>query len=286
LSEKEINNITMEKVREVLSSDATQDSTYFTKEKQLYVNNIVSEEIKGLIKAKGLTEQQIDALMDMGYMLEEIAVLDATKIRDKLGNTAIPLGSNNLTRSTPPAGYNCVAQVPDNGGTNEWFHPNVNVDNIWIYVIQSKAAAQDLFNQTNTNNLRWSYYLWGEWGEDANPTWCHEGVDLQSIPNNGRNVRSLSQGIVTLRTSNTLNVYDSNLGITTNYQHLSSIPINIRVGSQISYNQEIGTQSTGDAHVHIQVCNHSNCTSIHSGRELTLTCINPYNYMCWYNNGG
>ncbi|WP_040411957.1 hypothetical protein [Desulfosporosinus sp. OT] len=286
LTEDEINNLTLEKLRDVMNNGKIKYPSYLVKETPSHKNNL-TKDLERKIKAKGLTDQQIDALGDMGFMPEEIVSLDTENIKDKLKDTEIPFTTSVLpsvtTSATPPSGYHCVNQVPDNGGTDEWFHPNVDVSTAAVdfYVEASKYAAKYIFNDTSLSNLRYSYYLWGEWGEDANTTWCHEGVDLQYVPNNNRAVRLNMKGNVTYSDGYYLNVYDPILKVTYNYQHLTNMPT-FTVGQYLTVGTIIGYQNPGDAHVHTQV-ESGNCgTTIYSGRDLNLQCIEPYAKMIYW----
>ncbi|HWP96359.1 MAG TPA: hypothetical protein VN426_05875 [Syntrophomonadaceae bacterium] len=252
-----------------------------------------------IAKKKSFSLSQIDALIDKGYTYDEILDLSADKV-DKI--LTQDLNSSEITEyeaskkstgtaasvtATPPAGYTCVASVPNGGGTNEWFHPSTNTTETYInYIVAlARTGAQNIFNSSYTYpDLRYSYYLCGEWGEDPGyTTWCHEGIDLKNAVNSTASVRSPISGVVTKSSTSGkyVNIYNSGLGITMNFQHLNNIDGTgvLAEGQYVSENQFLGNQNTSDGHVHVQTCAHANCTSVHSGRDLTLNCINPYSYI-------
>jgi len=179
-------------------------------------------------------------------------------------------------------GYVAVVDGGD-GGYDEYFHQNVYIPNVNAYDCpMAEAIASYMFYN---GGIRATYNLWGEWGECSNPTYIHEGVDIKCTTDSTSAVRALSPGLVVYidREDKFLNVYDSNLGITVNYQHLSDIPEDFTAYSTtISKGDLIGYQNTTDNHIHFQTCNHYQCTSVHTCYGDTLTCIRPYYYLYYY----
>lgn len=240
----------------------------------------------------GVSSQQVDALMDRGYMLEEIEHMTPEIVDSILtvGLTAEELASYYRTRNgssayaltaTAPSGYTKVVTVPNGGGSNEWFHPDVDTteDTIDEVVLGAESIAERVFDST-TNTIRSSYYLCGEWGEDPGvENWCHEGIDMQNRTVSTANVYSPISGYVSKSSTSGkyVNIYNEELGITVNFQHLNNVDGtgDLVEGSYVEEGQYLGNQNTTDNHVHMQVCTHTECTSVHSGRDLTLHCERP-----------
>lgn len=244
----------------------------------------------------GLSLQQIDALIDNGYILSEIETLtpaqvdyiltkDLTAAEKEIYFNAKKIIS--IFATSAPAGYTKVASVPDNGGTDEWFHPNVNTTETTINTVVSgaKSIAKTIFNTTSTYpTIRYSYYLCGEWGEDAGrENWCHEGIDMRHTTSSTASVYSPISGYVSKSSTSGkyVNIYNENLGITVNIQHLDNVAGTgaLVEGSYVSKGQFLGNQNTTDNHVHLQICTHSECTEVHSGRNLDLSCVRPDLYI-------
>ncbi len=258
---------------------------------------------KNISEQKHFALFQIDALVDKGYTYDEISKMTLDQANSILTkelnaeelaryNTAITAIKNGASPdsilSTPPSGYTCVASVPDGGGTDEWFHPNVNTTDSTIsgIVSDAKAGARKIFKNSTLNypNIQYSYYLCGEWGEDPGyENWCHEGVDLKNAVSPTAAAYSPISGVVSLSSTSGkyVNIYNSSLQITMNFQHLNNIDGTgaLLEGKSVSSGQYLGNQNTSDGHVHVQVCSHPNCQSVHSGRDLTLNCIKPYQYI-------
>lgn len=245
---------------------------------------------------KGFSMFQIDALIDKGYTYDEISEMSIETVNniltkdldmDEIAKYNAANEKNLGITATAPNEYTCVASVPDGGGTNEWFHPNANTteNTISNIVNSAKAGAQNIFDSSYTYpNLRYSYYLFGEWGEDPGyENWCHEGVDMKHAVTSTASVYSPISGVVSKSSSSGkyVNIYNSSLGITMNFQHLNDVQgtTTLAEGEPVEAGQYLGKQNTTDQHVHVQVCSHSNCTSVHSGRDLTLNCISPYSYI-------
>ncbi len=258
---------------------------------------------KNISEQKHFALFQIDALVDMGYTYDEISKMSLDQVNSILTKdlnaeelasynaaiTAIKNGTSpDAILATPPAGYTHVAVVPDGGGTDEWFHPNVNTTESTIsgIVTDAKAGARKIFNNYSLNypDIRYSYYICGEWGEDPGyENWCHEGVDLKNAVSPTAAVYSPISGVVSKSSTSGkyVNIYNSSLGITMNFQHLNNVDGTGKLleGQPVSAGQFLGNQNTTDGHVHVQVCTHASCTSVHSGRDLTLVCIKPYQYI-------
>jgi len=260
---------------------------------------------ESLAAATGLAPFQVDALIDSGYIAEEILRLSPTQV-DKIllrdltpaesaryraaveafqaGDRAVPTSSVELTVN-PIEDWPCVSVVPDGGGYNEYFHPNSNTNesNIAAKVGYAKTGCRRLFKVSyNYPSIRYSYYLHGEWGEDpGKETHVHEGVDLRNAVTSAAPVYCIWSGTVTHvnPTLKRVNIALSGCSATMNYQHVTGISVSL--GQQVYYGQQLGTQSTTDAHVHVQVCSHSNCGVVHSSTDagMVLTCVSPYFWL-------
>lgn len=255
------------------------------------------EDEQKLAAKTGITVQQVDALIDSGYTLNEIEKLNPsqvdfilqqgmTTLEKQAYNAAKTIG-NGAVFATAPSNFNCVASVPDGGGTDEWFHSNANTTESTIntVVADAKSIAQSIFDSSaGYPTIRSSYYLFGEWGEDpGREKWCHEGIDMQHATQTTASVYSPISGYVTRSSTSGkyVNIYNSDLGITVNIQHLDHLDgtDTLVEGSYVFEGQYLGNQNTTNRHVHLQVCNHEECTSVHTGQDLNLECVRPYDYL-------
>ena len=132
-------------------------------------------------------------------------------------------------------------------------------------------------------DLMYDYYMFGEnYGAD-NPGWAHEGVDINYTGTNGRVVYAPISGHVHYINSSTIVIHPptGSGSYSVNVQHLDN-PIadgsNVTKGVTFIGNEG---QGAGENHIHVGVCTHngSNCTTIHSQKDLTLSCVAPYTYL-------
>ena len=297
LTEDEINNITSEKIRNTIQNGYIKNFDEINKifEKNRAINNFkLTEELKKKIKDKGLNDAQTQALIHMSYTPEEIASMDNKKIIELLSDTETPFGSSSsiaITATYPPPNFN-EATVPDTGEV-AYFHPNVPVSpaNMQFYVDAARYSAEYMFQDSDYSHLNTSYYLWGEAYGPAHPTWCHEGVDLQNTYYTTCSVRSCAPGTIKYVDRNNygaIMVYNSTLGVTYNYQHMTNIPATFVTGTWITLGQNIGKQGNvgaeGGKHLHVGVCNDNptGCSTLHSGKNLDLICCSPYGSLLYF----
>lgn len=273
LSEKEIAEIDIEGIRNVLKYGIRNVG------KSDWDKNKITPEIKDKLEKKNLSESKVNQLNNRGYTYAEIADMDTETVENLLGPVTI---------MSAPAGYNGPVTVPDGGGSNEYFHWNVSVDASALdwYASASKMYAQYHFDEYSNplpSNLRWSYYLYGEW-DDSKLT--HQGVDVQH--SNGRPVKnvignSLFKGEVIAATGTSLNgyvqVYDSYLDVTVTYMHIGTPKVSR--GQYILAGEVIGSQSSSTGHTHFQAVD-GKTTSIPAASYNTLSTRSPYSIMTWY----
>lgn len=241
---------------------------------------------------------QVDSMVDRGYIPEEIAEMTSeqvdeilTRDLDEEGKAAYYQKKADTmalsAKATAPSGYTYIENVPDNGGSAEWFHPDVNTTESTInsVVAGAKSIAQTIFKTTASySTICYSYYLCGEWGEDTGrENWCHEGIDMQHTTKTTAAVYSPISGYVSKSSTSGkyVNIYNAALGITVNIQHLNNLDGTgtLVEGSYVEAGQYLGNQNTTDCHVHLQVCTHTECTVVHSGRDLNLECERPDLYL-------
>lgn len=310
LSEEEIANITMQEIRELLAKGEFKDLS------KMGITNMpkeenVSKDIKIKLKTKELSEQKIEILLRMGYTYQEILDLDEDTIRSKFKNRDIPydeveyssISNTNVsllssikcpicgTYNHPvPANMIYVPKVPYDTALNEYFHQDCNPLSLESSVPAAQAITEYTFSQVfngseSSPNIKFSYNLHGEWNECLDPNYIHEGIDILSKVSN--QVKSVAKGkVVRVDTANNfLCIYNPDLGVTIQYEHLSNIPTTIKVGGpDIVVGQVIGQQNTSDNHIHIQVCTDFECKIIHTCNDSThiLTCKRPYGFLWWY----
>lgn len=311
LSEEQITNITMQEIREILKNGEFKDLS------KMGITNppieeTLSRDLKNKLKAKGLSEQDIESLHRMGYIHQKILDLDVDTIRESLNKVDIPYSegeyssiintNENLIQSiicpvchtynhVVPVNLIYVASVPYSGGINEYFHPDCNPLSIDSAVEAAKAVTEYTFSKVyngnpNSPNIWFPYNLHGEWDECRKPNYLHEGIDIQSLVST--EVKSVATGKIVRvdRANNFLCIYNEDLGITVQYEHLSSIPSSIYVGSpnKIEVGQVIGYQNSNDNHIHIQVCLDFECKIIHPCEDTghVLSCVRPYGFLWWY----
>lgn len=163
------------------------------------------------------------------------------------------------------------------------FHEDSGItnDNINTMCYYAKLLAMSAYGVKSSSELSYDYYMFGENFGASDPNSVHEGNDMQYY--HGANVYSPISGIVSYssKAKGRVNIYNSDLGITMNFQHMSGVDgtTTLAEGQSVTKGQLLGQQSnnqTQSSHLHIQVCNHKNCTQVHTGGDLTLECISPY----------
>jgi len=278
LTDEQISDIDLETIREVLREGIVVDPSKFIKEKPKYSEQKIPENLKTKLNEKGLTSEKIDTLRNLGFGYPEMLKLDSSTI-NKIFSPDVTI------QSSPPPGYQYVETVPDGGGTDEWFHPDVDVDQNSInwYVDASKQCAKALFDESDTSKLDYSYYLYGEWDSSIG---THEGVDMDHSNGHGRPVKTVTPGEVIRIVSSlgAVQIYDDYLEETITYMHMQDIDDYVAVGDIVSVGDVIGEQgSVGayGAHVHFQAYD-GRSYSIPSGRDNDLLCRIPYGFMTWY----
>ncbi|KJS19894.1 MAG: hypothetical protein VR72_16910 [Clostridiaceae bacterium BRH_c20a] len=316
MTDEEVNNVTQDEIRHALSTPIKDYSVFgFNASPK---GEVLSKEIEQKLIKKGLKNSEIEFLHKLGYMYNEILLLDQNIIKNELSKSKNNQGhlcelhehneqnsfeTEDVSISSTtcpvcggthpvPSNLGYVYEVPYGGGMHEYFHSNIYVRDVPHNAEMSRYIAEKLFKTTfngssSDPNIRFSYYLWGEWGECYDYYAVHEGVDFQNKHNLSSEVYLLTPGKIVLldRTKKWLSIYDKDLGVTVNYQHLSNIPSNLVQGQELtSAFIQIGTQNSSDRHIHVQVCSHTECQTVHSGYDTSynLTCIKPYSYLYWY----
>lgn len=258
---------------------------------------------------KKIPERFITTLTNMGYTYEELKSMNRKELIDILKQSISfeEINKNDISSSslslnseenyvidenggviifasyTRPSNFIGLV-VPGNGTSVQYFHPGTNytTSNIQSIVNSAANAGRYIFN-TNTDTLRTNYFLWGEFDSGLG---THKGVDLKNATNSTAAVRSPITGTV-VRSSISgkyINIAINN-GCTINFQHLNNITgtTTLLEGKPVSLDQYLGNQNTTDGHVHVQVCAHPNCTTIHSSTNYTtLDTISPYSFFPQY----
>ncbi|HHY42658.1 MAG TPA: M23 family metallopeptidase [Thermoanaerobacterales bacterium] len=290
LSEDEIANIDLQTIRDTLRNGTIVDSSWFGDEPKYGTNDIPSH-LEKIIASKNLSDRQMKGLRQRGYTYEEIAEMDNKTIESIVGSVSLLSASN----ANPPEGYQYVAEVPDGGGTNEYFHPDVSVTTNQLnwYVSASKEFTKHIYNMSSNPPIgTYSYYLYGEWdgvtvdplGEyDGIPGGTHEGVDVKHTTA-GKTVISATEGVVIRcdpggSLDGYVQIYDDYLNETITYMHVSNTEL--REGHEVDTETVLGIQSKKLNHVHFQAYDAEN-TSIPSGKDDVLYCRIPYGFMTWY----
>lgn len=265
---------------------------------------------EGISEKTGLTLWQIDALIDSGITYDAIGKMTLDEANDiltkdlnkeELEQYYLAL-EEQLLRAIHPDGYTGVANVPEAGGSDEWFHPNANTteNTISSTVVLARLAANKVFyGNTGTNysypNLLYTYYLFGEWGEiPGRENWCHEGLDM--VNNLDSTAAAYASGpasgvVVYSSTSGKMvSIYYAGINKTINYQHLNNIDGTgvLREGQTVQPYQYLGNQNTTDKHVHVQVMDGrvegAISLNYYSGQDLNLQSIIPYSYVFYNSN--
>ena len=88
----------------------------------LSINASICWRDKPVFKAVSCSSCEIETLTPA--QVDYILTKDLTAAEKEIYFNAKKIIS--IFATSAPAGYTKVASVPDNGGTDEWFHPNVN----------------------------------------------------------------------------------------------------------------------------------------------------------------
>lgn len=136
----------MQTIRDTLRNGTIVDSSWFGDEPKYGTNDIPSH-LEKIIASKNLSDRQMKGLRQRGYTYEEIAEMDNKTIESIVGSVSLLSASN----ANPPEGYQYVAEVPDGGGTNEYFHPDVSVTTNQLnwYVSASKEFTKHIYNMSS-----------------------------------------------------------------------------------------------------------------------------------------
>lgn len=286
LSEKEISNITLDTIRDTLKHGKIVNTSVFGKAPVDDGTNRIPERLKEKFNSLNLSMQQLEGLRRAGYTFDEIANKDKSTINSIIAPSTLT--------ATPPSGYNNYPNIPNGGGAVNYFNPAVSIDSsdINFYVYFSREYTKHIFNlSSDPADGTYSYYLYGEWDGtsvdpygtyDGIPGGTHEGVDVKY--NYGANVYNATPGIV-LRTQiggdldGFIQIYDDYLNETITYMHVNNTTLS--QNDTVLTTTKLGTQSTLMGHVHFQAYD-SNSTQMPTGKDDTLECASPYNFMTWY----
>lgn len=189
-----------------------------------------------------------------------------------------PDSSVDWNHATATSGYNGFGCFHEDCGTTQ--------NNINSKCYYAKMLGMYIFNVATSSVLNFDYYMFGENYGASEPDWAHEGVDIKYIDGNGNPVRSPISGVVTVSSisNDWVSIFNEDLGITMNFQHLDNIDGlgDLKEGEEVTRGQYLGDQNYSEGHVHVQVCTHDadgdGCAIIHSGRDTSLLCVEPYGY--------
>lgn len=246
-----------------------------------------------------ITYAQADTILTEGMSYDEMSIYYThvapralNEFKDKFPKSYFPEENQNTKGYCSICGYTTSTSVNwthviATGGyaANGCFHQNsgLTVSNVNSECYRAKLCGFNIFNLTSSTNLMYDYYMFGEnYGAD-NPGWAHEGVDINYTGTNGRVVYAPISGHVHYINSSTIVIHPptGSGSYSVNVQHLDN-PIadgsNVTKGVTFIGNEG---QGAGENHIHVGVCTHngSNCTTIHSQKDLTLSCVAPYTYL-------
>ena len=281
LSEKEIENIDIETIRNTLRNGVVVDSEKFA-EKPDRDRNRLTTDLKEKLAQKGLSDVQINSLGNLGYTYEEIANMEPALIETLVWDATIMY--------TMPSDYVGPVSVPDGGGDEEYFHKDIAIEESDLnwYASASKQYAINHFAESNTDNMLWSYYLYGEWSDIYQ---THQGVDVSH--SNGRTVYNVTG--TAIRKGEVVDafqgggvdgavlVYDDYLDETSIYLHIG-IP-SVQKGDWVEAGDEIGYQSYLKGHTHFQAQDGKFDPDVDQIEPATYDKLNtriPYGFMTWY----
>ena len=88
LTEKEINNIDIKTIRNVLRNGVIVDSEKFSPEPDWSKNKLTAD-LKEKISKKKISESQLRSLNNLGYTYEEIADMDIATVEALIGDVTI-----------------------------------------------------------------------------------------------------------------------------------------------------------------------------------------------------
>lgn len=248
----------------------------------------------------GFSKEEADAILTKGmdneaksFYYAQIAQRPFDEYKDLFPNDFFPAEENSINRAgvycskcgyTPSPKATWTHATATGGFTADGcFHDDTGTtnDNINTKCYYAKLLAMKAFGVSSSSGLLFDYYMFGENMSADHPDWAHEGNDMQYY--HGASVYSPISGVVSYSSASKgqVNIYNSDMGITMNFQHMSGVDGTGKLleGKTVAEGQFLGYQSNnqaGASHLHIQVCNHKNCTTVHSGQDVDLLCVSPY----------
>ncbi|MBE6865824.1 MAG: M23 family metallopeptidase [Ruminococcaceae bacterium] len=242
------------------------------------VNNIYINQIDSMLKAKGLTEDNIHSLCNQGFTREEQLKLNTSELNKYLNGT---FGKNNDANSNERSTYVTVNNIPDDiygnesgirflsssGMVNGDFYSANNGS--WILAQIDEFANYIFFGE----NAKKYYFLYGEYDSSIG---YHKGVDMQAADRAAVPIRTAHYGNVTTRSDyGAVMIYDNSY--TYSYVHMSNLTSAraVIVGDTIGKQSNTGTNSI---HLHFEV--RSGYTISLGDNSSTNYNTSPYSHMC------
>lgn len=242
------------------------------------MDDAIVESYRQQLYARGLSEQNIYTLANLGFHLDEMVRLSESELNAILGKsrgkTSRAIIPTYTVTGIPDNLYGDTSKFTTNSGmTNGDFYEDNNG-----YYIQYKVDTFSKNSMPDADSYSNMYYLYGEYDPDIG---VHQGVDIQPSPRQC-NVYSQHSGIVVDYTRyGAIGIYDSSVNRTFYYLHMRSRQVS--PGDTVSYGDYLGiSYNTGlptgsGIHLHFEVAKGKD--NPQSGEQLVLKSLSPYQYM-------
>lgn len=241
------------------------------------MDDVIVKEYQEKLYKRGLSEQNIATLGNLGFHLDEMVRLSDSELKSifgsSMGKIAMPRIATYTVTGIPDELYSSTSQfVAGSGMVSGDFYD----DNDGQY-IQEQVDTFSYNVMPDARSYSNMYYLFGEYDSSIG---VHQGVDIQPSPRNCT-VYSQHEGTVVRSGGEwgAVGIYDSSAKRTFYYLHMKDIvPVK---NSTVSVDDVLGTSSNkgvSGIHLHFEVRNGKN-TSIGDGYDTKLTSLYPYDHM-------
>ena len=244
---------------------------------EVSMDDVIVKELQEELYSRGLSEQNIATLGNLGFHLDEMVQLSDSELASIFGSSrgraVMPRITTYTVTGIPDELYSSTSDfVPGSGMVSGDFYDDN--DGMYIQDQVDTFSNNAMPDATSYSNM---YYLFGEYDPSIG---VHQGVDIQPSPRNCT-VYSQHEGTV-VRTGGTwgaVGIYDSSANRTFYYLHMKNIQP--ALNSSVSLDDVLGTSSNkgvSATHFHFEV-RKGKSTSIGNGNGTQLTSVYPYDYM-------
>ena len=220
---------------------------------EVSMDDVIVKELQEELYSRGLSEQNIATLGNLGFHLDEMVQLSDSELASIFGSSrgraVMPRITTYTVTGIPDELYSSTSDfVPGSGMVSGDFYDDN--DGMYIQDQVDTFSNNAMPDATSYSNM---YYLFGEYDPSIG---VHQGVDIQPSPRNCT-VYSQHEGTVVRKN------------------------IQPALNSSVSLDDVLGTSSNkgvSATHLHFEV-RKGKSTSIGNGNGTQLTSVYPYDYM-------